>query len=62
MSLEFPSGLIDPGETLVQGAERELLEETGYHGTIESVSPVVYADPWKSTENTALCVGNDIVV
>ena len=28
--LEIPGGLIDPGETEQQAAERELLEETGY--------------------------------
>ena len=28
--VEFPAGKIDPGETLRQCAERELLEETGY--------------------------------
>ncbi len=34
-SLEFPSGLIDPQESLEQAAERELAEETGYHGNIK---------------------------
>jgi len=29
-TLEFPSGLMDPGETPVETARRELLEETGY--------------------------------
>jgi|CXWL01.1.fsa_nt_gi 8-oxo-dGTP pyrophosphatase MutT (NUDIX family) len=28
--LEFPGGLVDPGETPRRAAERELLEETGY--------------------------------
>jgi 8-oxo-dGTP pyrophosphatase MutT (NUDIX family) len=30
MSVEFPGGVINPGETPEQGAARELLEETGY--------------------------------
>lgn len=30
MSTEFPGGVIDAGESPIQGAERELLEETGY--------------------------------
>lgn len=30
VSVELPAGVIDPGETPRQAAERELLEETGY--------------------------------
>lgn len=32
VSLEFPRGARDPGETTAQTAARELLEETGYSG------------------------------
>lgn len=32
LSLEVPAGLIDPGEGILEAAQRELVEETGYEG------------------------------
>jgi ADP-ribose pyrophosphatase len=41
-TLELPSGLVDPGETPVETARRELLEETGYEcGEIESLGSMM---------------------
>jgi ADP-ribose pyrophosphatase len=41
-TLEFPSGLIDPGETPAEAARRELLEETGYQAdTVEDLGPML---------------------
>ena len=37
--IEFPAGLIDPGETAAETALRELHEETGYKGTIDLITP-----------------------
>jgi len=37
--IEFPAGLIDPGEDAAQAALRELHEETGYSGGIDKIIP-----------------------
>ena len=43
--LEFPAGLVDSGETREQTAIRELLEETGYVGEFQKISPRLYSSP-----------------
>lgn len=40
--IEVPAGLVDEGETAEQSAVRELREETGYVGTVEETSPVMF--------------------
>jgi ADP-ribose pyrophosphatase len=52
--LEFPAGLIDPGEDLQTTAHRELLEETGYAGEIVAVSPAVSSTAGLTTETEYL--------
>jgi 8-oxo-dGTP pyrophosphatase MutT (NUDIX family) len=48
--IEFPAGLIDPGENAADTAPRELYEETGYHGHIVKVCEPAYSSPGMSAE------------
>jgi ADP-ribose pyrophosphatase len=49
--IEFPAGLIDPGEKPEETAVRELLEETGYRtNEILSVSPALCTSPGLTNE------------
>ena len=52
--LEFPAGLIDGGESPEQTARRELKEEPGYHGLVESVTPPLYSSPGLLSETCYL--------
>ncbi len=48
--VEFPAGLIDPGESAEETAHRELREETGHTGRIIAISPPVSTSAGISTE------------
>ncbi|MFX1520302.1 MAG: NUDIX domain-containing protein [Promethearchaeota archaeon] len=51
--IEFPAGLIDPGETIEQAALRELVEETGYDGEVIATGPFVSKSAGLTNEVTA---------
>ena len=59
-NLEFPAGLIDKGETVIQAAKRELREETGL-----VADKIIYkndgswnyvTDPWKNINSSTCCI------
>ncbi len=37
VTLEFPAGLVEEGESAIEGARRELKQETGYEGELEEL-------------------------
>ena len=51
--LEFPAGLVDPGEDIEKTATRELLEETGFSGKIEKQSPKLFSSPGILSESVS---------
>ena len=54
LMLEFPAGLIDPGETAEQTAVRELYEETGYCGRVLGCSRPGWSSPGLTGETICM--------
>jgi 8-oxo-dGTP pyrophosphatase MutT (NUDIX family) len=54
--LEFPAGLVDPGEEHGEAALRELKEETGYHGTLDRLIPPRVVGPGVTSERISLAI------
>ncbi|MBE6359763.1 MAG: NUDIX hydrolase [Lentisphaerae bacterium] len=52
--VEFPAGLIDPGESAETTAVRELYEETGFTGKVLSCSAGGYSSPGMTGESIIL--------
>ncbi len=48
--LEFPAGLVEPGESVEDAAKRELVEEAGYHGDVVGVIKPSFNTPGLSGE------------
>ena len=54
LMIEFPAGLIDPGETPEATAVRELYEETGFEGKVLSCTIGGYSSPGMTGESIVL--------
>ena len=58
--LELPAGRIEPGETLIPAAKRELIEETGYSARRWSKHVKYFASPGFLTEAMNILLAEDL--
>lgn len=56
MVIEFPAGLVNPGESPEETAVRELREETGYRGKLIRLIPDAFSSPGLSSEIVRLAL------
>jgi 8-oxo-dGTP pyrophosphatase MutT (NUDIX family) len=59
--IEFPGGVMDSGEEALAGAQRELLEETGYGDGIWTFLDAVYTGPTKSPARTHIFLAEGVI-
>jgi ADP-ribose pyrophosphatase len=58
---EFPAGRIDPGDTPLSGAKRELAEETGYKAREWKPALFFYSSPGFLDETMSVFLARDLV-
>lgn len=59
---ELPAGRIDPGESALAGAKRELIEETGYRAKQWKKALVFYASPGFLDETMTIFLARDLTL
>lgn len=59
--VELPAGMIEPGESPLDCAARELAEETGFAGSPPRLLRSLFADPTSSTGTFHVCLVEDAV-
>ena len=59
VSWELPAGMIDPGETPIEAARRELAEETQLSGELEAIASF-YSSPGFTDEHTTIFLARDL--
>ncbi|MCH9650698.1 MAG: NUDIX hydrolase [Deltaproteobacteria bacterium] len=59
-TLEIPGGVVEPGEEELVGAQRELLEETGYRARTWKRLGEVHPNPAMQTNRTGTWVATDL--
>jgi ADP-ribose pyrophosphatase len=57
---ELPAGRVDPGETVLRAAKRELLEETGYKARRWTKLVTFWASPGYVTEKMTIFLAEDL--
>jgi ADP-ribose pyrophosphatase len=60
--LELPAGRIEPGESLLAGGKRELIEETGYRAKKWSKLASYYASPGFLTETMSILLAENLTL
>ncbi len=58
---ELPAGRIDPGETALQAAKRELIEETGYRARRWTKLAAFYPSPGYVSEKMTVFLATDLI-